>query len=432
VTITDPQDDIAAALRGELHARAARVGQPSAPTLRLEAAVRRDRIRRRGLAGGAAVALIAALATSFTAFDGIHLTTSTAAAAGQPGRSPLFAMSPRGNLVNDANFMADAAARLDAGMTILYANDDGDHVVVIGGAYLPAPSDSRSPRDADSFLVLVGPHKAGAAQLVKSATVGLGEAPTQVFTFVGTFTGDGKSQPYVVLGPLTMNQVDLASGIELSVEGGRVTAQHTGIRTVAATEGVAAGELPGPSTKAAAAHQDAYFSARARLASGTTVDADPAVREVPFGPAEYPLATAYDAVRAAVVDRGRSDGLTNLQLNGPGGDAVADNAVEVVYDVANIARVAPSKIEVNVEWVGQETTAWDSALLDINVPGFPHIQAFVRGLAPGQSDSASPGLARSYVRPAQPLTPSHLPETAQAFGGTPELTTLGGEVEATW
>lgn len=433
MTITDPHDEIAAVLRGELHARAAHLGDPPAPMIRLEAAVRRDRNRRRGLAGCAGLALAAAVATSVTFVGEPHRSDLVAPAAGTAGRSPLFDLPPRGNLVGNASFMAAVSARLDSGTSVLYANDDGTHTVVIGGSYQPATA--TRPVTADMFAVLVGPHGAAAADLKMSSDTGKpASAADQTYTFVGEFTGDGASVPYVVLGPTNMTGVDVASDIAIEVEAGKVEVRHTNVRNVAATEGVAAGEITGPRTIAAAIKMAHSVAFRAKLATGATLDAEPGPYLVadPSGAILNPGSASYDALRAAIVARGRDDGLTDLQFKGPGGDAVTDNAAQAMADVAVFAGVDPSKVHVRAEWVGQETSEWDSALLDITAPGLPHIQAFIRGLAPGRPDSESPSLARSYLRPAQPLIPGHLPTTAQAFGGSPELTTLGPEPAARW
>jgi hypothetical protein len=431
VTFPSPQEDIAEALRSELHARAAHLGQPSAPFVRLEAAVRRDRTRRRSLAGCVGLALIAAIATSVTTVGGTHRTDTLSTAAGNAGMSSLLEMAARGNLVDHTDFMREVSARLGPGAAILFANDDGQHTVVIGVDDQPGAQNHSGAYD--TFTVLVGTHDAKAADLSPSGTVGMSpDNAIDTYTFVGEFTGDGKSAPYVVLGPSNMTEVDIASDIQLGVDGGKLVAKHTDIATVAAKAGAAAGEIPGPSNANAAARLGVYVAFRARLSTGATMEADPDTRTTRAFPGESPTSAAYDSLRTAVVAVGRTDGLTNLQLTGPGGDAVADNVAQVVSDVTRMAGVDASRVDVHVDWVGQETPAWDSALLDIEVPGLPHLQAFVRGLAPGQPDSQSPGLAQSYVRPAQTLTPGRFPETAQVFGGTPELTTLGLGVAAVW
>ena len=432
MTFTDPHDDIANTLRGELHARAAHLVQTPAPFARIETAVHRDRIRRRSLAGCAGVALVAALATSVTTtINGVHRTDSLQAASGSSGRSPLLDMAPRGNLVADATFMQEVAARLGTNTSILYANDDGQHTVVIGGSY---ESDSHEHSAMSSvFTVLVGEHGASVADLRLSDGVSTQSNSTpETYSYVGEFTGTGGSVPYVLLGPIDMTEADIATGIQLTVHGGKLAPQHTGIEALSVQDGAVEGEIADPSTTKAAARIGTYFSIRAKLSNGSTLDADPLTHVVIAQSGANPTSPAYDSLRAAIVSKGRTSGLPNLQLKGPGGDAVTDNAAQVVSDVADIAGVDPGQVEVKVEWVGQETSAWDTALLDIDVRGLPHIQAFVRGLAPGRPDSESPGLAESFVRPAQTLTPSHLPETAAAFGGTPELSTLGAGVVASW
>ncbi|MBR7839236.1 hypothetical protein KDL01_38600 [Actinospica durhamensis] len=432
MTFTDPHEDIADALRGEFHARAAHLAQTPAPFARIEAAARRDRIRRRSLAGCAGVALVAALATSVTTINGVHHTDSLQTAAGTSDRSPLLDLAPRGNLVANATFMQEVATRLGAGMTILYANDDGTHTVVIGAGYQPVAHHG-SGGSSNLFSVLTGAHGASAADLSSSGEVGLASGSAlDAFSYVGVFRGTGGSVPYVVLGPTDMTQADIASGIELTVHGGKLAAEHTALKTVSTQDGAVAGEISDPSTSQAAGHLGAYISFRGQLSTGKTVDANPLIRTELASPSELPTSAVYDALRSAIVAKGRQDGLAHLPLNGPGGDAVTDNAAQVVADIASIAGVDPHEIDVTVDWVGQETSAWDTALLDIDVPGLPHIQAFVRGLAPGQPDSESPGLEQSFVRPAQNLTAGHFPETAAAFGGTPELSTLGQEVVAGW
>jgi hypothetical protein len=432
VTFTDPHEDIADTLRGELHARAAHLAQTPAPFARIEAAARRDRIRRRRLAGFAGVALVAALATSLTTINGVHRSDSLQAAAGTTDKSPLLDLAPRGNLVDNAGFMQKVATRFGADTTILYANDDGTHIVVIGAGYQPVPHQN-SAAPTNLFTVLTGAHGASVADLRPSGGAGLALGPAlDVFSFVGLFSGKGGSVPYVVLGPTDMTQADIASGIQLTVHDGKLVAEHTDIKTVSAQDGVVAGEISDPSTTQAAGRLGAYFSVRGRLSTGTTVEADPLIRTELALAGGFPASATYDALRSAIVSKGQQDGLTHLQLEGPGGDAVTDNAAQVVSDIASIAGVDPSEVDVTVDWVGQETSAWDTALLDIDVPGLPHIQAFVRGLAPGQPDFESPGLAQSFVRPAQTLTAGHFPETAKAFGGTPELSTLGQEVVAGW
>ena len=432
MTFTDPHEDIADALRGELHARAAHLAQTPAPFARIEAAARRDRIRRRSLAGCAGVALVAALATSLTTINGVHHSDSLQTAAGISDRSPLLDLAPRGNLVDNATFMQEVATRLGAGTTILYANDDGTHTVVIGAGYQPA-AHQISAAPSNVFSVLIGAHGASVADLRSNGGFGLTSGATlDAFSYVGMFSGKGGSAPYVVLGPTDMTEADIASGIQITVHGGNLAAEHTDIKAVSTQDGAVAGEISDPSTTQAAAHLGAYLSIRGKLSTGTTVDADPLTRTLLAQPSDLTTSATYDALRSAIVDKGQEDGLVHLQLKGSGGDAVTDNAAQVVSDIASIAGVDPHEVDVTVDWVGQETSAWDTALLDIDVPGLPHIQAFVRGLAPGQPDSESPGLAQSFVRPAQTLTAGHFPETAKAFGGTPELSTLGQEVMAGW
>jgi len=419
-------EDVESALRGELAARVADLSEGPAPLARIDAAARRQQIRRTAVGGaGLVVALALVAATMPTVLADRSGIVPTAAGSESKGESPLLSMAPRGNLVGQVSFMQAVENRL-SGYKILYANDDGQHTVVIAAEYGPMTSNPANANNSElnQFEDLVGGHGATAAQLsTLSAVPNVGTtAPVKTYTFIDTgLTGDA-SMPYVVLGPANLTEAELSTGVKLTVHGGKLVPERTGTKTVAARDGVAAGEIPNASSATKQAQLDRFLTVRATIGNAT-VDANPDARQIPAAAADNPGGPAYDSIREAVVAKGAVNGL-NLLPSGPGGDAVADNVAQVLYDLVNLAGVSTGAVTVHVDWVGRETSAWDSALVDFSAPGLPAIQAFVRGLAPGQSDSESPGLARSYVRPAVALTPGRIPTTAAAFGGTSEFTTI--------
>lgn len=419
-------DDIESALRGELAARAADLSEGPAPLARIGAAARRQRIRRTAIGGaGLVVALALIAATVPTVLADRSGIVPTAAGGESKGQSPLLSMAPRGNLVGQVAFMQAVENRLP-GHTILYANDDGQHTVVIAATYSPKTSSLKNANNTElnQFEDLIGGHGTTAAQLsTLSAGLDLGTtAPVKTYTFIGTgLTGDA-SMPYVVLGPANLTEAELSTGVKLTVHGGKLVPERTGTKTVTARDGVAAGEIPNASSATKQAQLDRFLTVRATIGNAT-VDANPDERQIPAGAADNPDGPAYAGIREAVVSKGATNGLSLLP-SGPGGDAVADNVAQVLYDLVNLAGVSTGAVTVHVDWVGKETSKWDSALVDFSAPGLPEIQAFVRGLAPGQPDSESPGLSQSFVRPAVALTPGRIPTTAAEFGGTSEVTTI--------
>lgn len=425
-TTSTSLDHIESALRGELAARAAHLSERPAPLARIGAAARRQRIRRTAVGSAGLVVALALIGVTVPTILADRCGIVTTAAGGESkGQSPLLSMAPRGNLVGQVAFMQAVENRLP-GHTILYANDDGQHTVVIAASYGPMSSSLTNANsiEVNQFEDLVGGHGTTAAQLSKlSAVPDVGTAaPVKTYTFVDTgLTGDA-SMPYVVLGPANLTEAELSTGIKLTVHGGKLVPERTGTKTVTARNGVAAGEIPNSSSATKQAQLDRFLTVRATIGNAT-VDANPDVRQIPAQVADNPSGPAYDSIREAVVAKGATNGLSLLP-SGPGGDAVADNVAHVLYDLANLAGVSTGAVTVRVDWVGKETSKWDSALVDFSAPGLPAIQAFVRGLAPGQPDSESPGLEQSYVRPAVALTPDRMPTTAAAFGGTSELTTI--------
>lgn len=428
-----PHDDIEALLRGELAGRAGGLSVGEAPYPAVNRAARRDRNRRR-VAAASGFVLAAALAGTLPyAISGSHGSTSVAVA-GAP--SPLLTAPLRGNLAGDSAFVAAAKQRLDTsggssshgntGMTaptgydILYANDDGTHRVVIGAAYNGKYT---------MFAVLVGAHAAPVSALTTSGPTGF-DQPNASFTYLGDFTAAGTSVPFVVLGPTSMTGVEYATGLTLGTANGKLTRERTGIKQAATVNGAAAGEIAATGTDADLVRLGLYTVFRAQL-GGKRIDADPANRTVPALDGDVPGSAPYDAIRSAVAQQGRNAGLS-MSTNSPGGDAVPDNVAMVLLDVANFVAVPLGSIDYHVDWIGHETAQWDSALLDVSVPGLPHVQFFVRGLAAGVPDSASPSLKNSFIRPAVTLTAGHLPETASAFGGSPGPSVIGYELMSTW
>ena len=426
-----PHDDIETLLRGELAGRAGGLFVGEAPYPAVTRAARRDRNRRRVVAASGLVLAAALAGTLPYAIGGSHGSTVVA---GAP--SPLLTEPLRGNLAGDSAFVAAAKQRLDtspapasqgpvgmtapAGYDILYANDDGTHRVVIGAAYNGKYT---------MFAALVGPHVAQASALKAAGFIG-SEKPEPTFTFLGSFTGGGASVPFVVLGPTSMTGVEYATGLTLGNTHGTLTRVRTGIKQAATVNGAAAGEIAVTGTPAEVSRLALFTVFRAEL-GGKYIDADPDGRETPAQPGQIPGSAPYDAIRSAVAQKGREAGLS-MSTNSPGGDAVPDNVAMALVDLANYAAVPFNAVSYHVDWIGHETAQWDSALLDVSVPGLPKLQIFVRGLAAGVPDSASPGLGKSYIRPAVTLTPGHLPETASAFGGTAEPSVVGYELMTTW
>jgi hypothetical protein len=426
-------DDIETLLRGELAGRAGGLSVGDAPYPAVNRAARRDRNRRRAAAASGLVLAAALAGTLPYALSGSHGSTSVAVA-GAP--SPLLTAPLRGNLAGDSAFIAAVKQRLDtspspappgaadmsapAGYNVLYANDDGTHRVAISAAYTGKTT---------LFAVLVGPHGASVSAL-KAGGHGGANGSEATFTYLGAFTGAGASVPFVVLGPTSMTGVEYATGLTLGSVGGKLTSVRTGVEQATTVNGAAAGEIADTGTPAEVERLNILTAFRAEL-GGKHVDVDPVGRDSPALPGEVPGDSAYDAIRSAVAQKGRQAGLS-MSAKSPGGDAVPDNVAVVLVDLAHFAAVPVGSIGYHVDWIGHETAQWDSALLDVSVPGLPKLQIFVRGLAAGVPDSASPGLGQSFVRAAVTLTPGHLPETAAAFGGTREPSVVGYELVATW
>jgi hypothetical protein len=441
-TSTSTHDALESALREELRARTAPLVAPSAPFDRIDAAVRRDRLRRRTVAGtglvlaGALVAVpavLGALPGRSAAADVGGNKGGGGADVSVGGESPLLLQKPRGNLVGDAAFMRSATAVLNQNVdarehaTVLYANDDGTHTVVIGGSY---SSLEGSTSAQNMFAVLVGPHDAKPSELEPDPAAGDSAQPVVSLSFVGEFTGSGKPVPYVVLGPTDLTAVQYATGLDLRDEDGKLTPVRTGVTEVSTADGTAAGEIRDPSSAGAAARLGMLLSFRG-LSGGHTIDLDPSFRTLRYFPVEDASSAPYDAIRQKVANAARLHGI-EVGTRGPGGDEVTDNAAQLLSDLALATGVDPGKVTVSVAWVGRETSNWDSALVELDAPGLPRIQAFVRGLAPGRPDSDAPSLAESFVRVAAPLTSGDLPTTAAAFGGTPEDTTFGADLYQSW
>lgn len=441
--------DIETALRGELSARADSLEAAVPPYTAVRRAVRRDRGRR--LAGAASgLALVAALIVTLTQVLGSASGPMVDPAASAP--SALLTIPTRGNLAADSAFIAAVKWHLDtsndhpahpptdraahgnivptatattSGYSILYANDDGTHRVVIGGEY-----DGRQT----FFAVLIGDHAAAPSALKQSDRIGTPtstSAPDEPLTFIDSFTTNGAPVPFVVLGPTNMTNVEYATGMTLTSSDGRLTVTRSKITQVATVDGAAAGEIPGASTLAEAAWLDTYTVFRAEI-GGRHIDADPFGRMSPAVPGTMPFTPAYKAIMAAVAEKGRAAGL-NMTAESPGGDAVPDNVAAVFLDLARFDSVPISSLTYQVDWIGRETAQWDAALVNVHAPGLPSMQIFVRGLTAGAPDSASPGLARTFIRPAGALEPpGDWPHTAASFGGTPEPATFGEQVMSTW
>jgi hypothetical protein len=431
-------DDIEVALRGALAARAGALAVGDPPHPAVERAVRRDRNRRRaGAVSGLALA-VALAATLPTALGGNGSTAG--AAAGTP--SSLLTAPLRGNLAGDSAFVSAAQRRLDTtadfselplpvtpdskphdvkgALKILYANDDGTNRVVIAATY---------DEGYTFFAALVGRHGAAASALAVKDLGGSKEAD-DTLTYIGDFSTSGGTVPYVVLGPVSMTQVEYATGLSLKAQGNRLVSVRTDVTRVTAADGTAAGEIANTTTVQAAAWMNQYVAFRG-LINGKYVDADPAERRFRPTAANTPLGPAFEAILVAVAQKGRAAGLT-MPTTSAGGDAVPDNAATTLLELADYAAIPLTSIGYQVEWIGRETSDWDAALLDVYAPGLPDMQIFVRGLATGAPDSAAPGLLNSFVRPAVPLTPGHLPETASAFGGTPDHLVFGYVLMTTW
>jgi hypothetical protein len=422
MTATTPIEELEVALRGELNARAVglRAGRP--PVTRIVAAARRDRTRRRSFAGTGFV-LVAALiaATAPAVLGAAHGPGAASAAAGGGGPSPLLTMAPRGDLVRNAAFMQAVEERLP-GERVLYANDDGVHTIVIGA---DAPT-----RPSTLLRTLVGNHDASASQLEAAAgDVGI-DVGAKTYTFVGEFTSTSNKVPLVVLGPMDLAGIEYATGIKLTEQYGKLVPVRTGVKQVAAVDGVAETELADTSALSASGKSSLYFAVRAKLGR-EYVSTTPAIRILAATTAGNIEDADYDPIRAAVVAESKAAGIP-LALKGPEGDALADNVALVLSDVANLAGIAPTHVTAHVAWVGRETPERDSAFVEFSASGLPTFQAFIRGLAPGVPANDSPSLSQSFVRPARPLTQGRFPTTAAAFGGTPEFTTIGGGLFDRW
>lgn len=250
------------------------------------------------------------------------------------------------------------------------------------------------------------------------------------FTFLGEFTGTGGSVPFVVLGPTTMTGIEYSTTPSLEIAKGKITRGRDGITPVTAVDGAAAGEIADPSTTLAAAKLGMFIAFRAEIA-GKYVDVDPLGGATVALPVNAPDGPAQRAIRTAVAEQGEHAGLV-MTTDSAGGDAVPDNVSEVLTDLATFDAVPVSSIHYTIDWIGKETSRWNAAVLDVDAPGLPKVQIFVRGLAFGAPDSASPGMNNSFVRPAVELTPGHVPTTAGAFGGTPEPNVFGYGSATVW
>lgn len=430
---TASPDEIETALRAELRARTAPLAVDEVPFARLEAASRRDRIRRRTLLGTTA-ALALALVAASAAAGALGGGGGTGQMPAGGGGTSLAAIPPRGNLVGDTAFIQAVTEHYLGKSSLLYANDDGTHTVVIGiGGTFPRPWPSKLPGPVPTgLIVLVGPHDAQVGQLTREGPSGVDLTGRTSLTFIGGFHGDGESVPYVVLGPTNMTHVEYATGVQLRDEDGKLVPVRTGVTSAPVTDGVAAGEIQGPTTVDGAFRLSMQLVWRGSTSDGTALNVDSGARGSSLGPEDQPPTDAsYDAIREAVVNKARQDGVIVAE-HGPGGDEVTDNAALVLSDLALLAGVNPGSISYSVDWVGRETAQWDSALIEFDAPGLPKIQAFIRGLAPGRPDSDSPGLDLSYVRPAVPLTAGRFPTTEAEFGGTPEFTTIGKGLLTQW
>ena len=415
-------EEVEAALRGELSARAVGLPAGGPPVPRIVTAVRRDRMRRRTYVGSGFVLVAAIIAAATPAISGAaHGAGVASAAARSGGLSQLLSMAPRGNLVSDTAFMQAAERRL-SGEKVLYANDDGTHTVVIG-------ADTAKQSSAE-FRTLVGGHATSVPQLEAAPGGGEFNQEAKTYTFVSELTAKDAYAPLVVLGPLDLTGIEYATGIRLTEARDRLVPVRTGVKRIEAVDGVAEAELADTDTLHSSSDSGLYFAVRAKL-GGQYVNTSPAVRVLQATPAGNIEDPDYDPVRAAVVAKGESAGIT-LALKGSSGDALADNVALVLSDVANLADVTPSNVTTRIDWVGRETPEWDSALVEFAAPGLPAFQAFIRGLAPGVPDADSPSLTQAFVRPVEPLARGHIPTTAAAFGGTPEFTTIGGGLFERW
>lgn len=435
MTASIPRDDIETALRAELRARTASLAAGEAPLARIETASRRGRVRRRTLFGTAFV--LAAVLAAVPALVGA-LGSGTGPAAGGQGTgnrdTPLFSIPPRGNLLGDAAFIQAVTGQYFAHASLLYANDDGTHTVVIGVADESPPAYlAGNVSDARQFTVLVGPHDAQAGQLTQAAQEIDPAGPAASYTFVGDFDGTGRLVPYVVLGPTNLTKVEYATGIKLRDEDGKLTPVRTGVTSAAVMDGAAAGEIQDSTDVDAAFRLSLLTAWRGSTSNGTVLTLDPSQRTAGAA-AEYDrfLSPPYTAIREAVVHQAHQDGIT-VDEDESGGDEITDLAAEVLFDLMVVANVDPGSISYSVDWVGRDTTQWDSALIEFDAPGLPKIQALILGLAPGQPfPGLSGAIDQAFVRPAVPLTPGHLPATAAQFGGTPENTTIGSWLTTHW
>jgi hypothetical protein len=415
--------EVEATLRGELSARAVGLPAGGSPVPRIATAVRRDRMRRRTYAGTGFVLVAALVAAATPAILGAaHGAGVASASARGAGPSQLLSMSPRGNLVADTAFLQAVETRL-SGDKVLYANDDGTHTVVIAAG-------TTEPSSAD-FRTLVGGHDASVPQLQPATGGGAFSQETKTYTFVGESTAGDAHVSLVVLGPMDLTDIEYATGIRLAqTQSSLLMPVRTGVRRLKAADGVAETELADTEAPNSSSGSGLYFAVRVKLGKQYVVTS-PTVRVLPTSRAGNIEDPDYDPIRAAIVAKGASAGIT-LALKGSTGDALADNVALVLSDVANLADVTPSDVTTRVDWAGRETPEWDSALVEFAAPGLPAFQAFIRGLAPGVADGDSPSLAQSFVRPVGPLTRGHLPTTAVAFGGTPEFTTIGGGLFERW
>jgi hypothetical protein len=415
-------EEVEAALRGELSARAVGLPNGGPPMPRIVTAVRRDRMRRRTYTGAGFVLVAALVAATTPAILGAAQGAGVASAAARgAGPSQLLSMPPRGNLAGDAAFLRAVETRL-SGDKVLYANDDGTHRVII--------SADTTKQSSTDFRTLVGDHDASVPQLEPATGGGEFSQEAKTYAFVGEPTAGEAHAPLVVLGPMDLTGIEYATGMRLAEARGELVPARTGTRRISAVDGVAETELAGTEVLNSASDSGLYFAMRAKLGKQYVVTS-PSVRALPETPAGNIEDPGYEPVRAAIVAKGELAGMT-LALKGSSGEALADNVALVLSDAANLADVTPSNVATRVDWVGRETPEWDSALVEFAAPGLPVFQAFIRGLAPGVADGDSPSLAQSFVRPVEPLTRGHIPTSAAAFGGTPEFTTIGGGLFERW
>ena len=420
--------DIEEALRAELTARAETAQLRPDFQATVERGIGRDRVRRR-VAGGSTLALLmtTAVAASVILHGGAP-TRTPANPSIDMSRFPLLQIPTRGSLAHDREFVADATrvgrAQLakavanntfgpidPASFRLLYAGDDGVlRYVVVGGIFNdPHATREQSSSATSIYDVLIGPSGASAAALQPQVLPGSSEGET-AFALVGDSAGPGKPTPLIVLGLTQMTDIQYSTGVSLDKT---LKTRRTGIpmRTV---DGAAIGEIPG-TTSAFTAYGYAQGTAfKATLNGHTTYNmesSDSTPTWVSDAMSTDPaIVAAHQGVKDLLVQKASDAG---MRLDAQ--DALVLSTGMALDDLALAAHVSIADVHVTLAWIGPESPGVGAAVLDVTVPGFPALQAFIEGTV---GNSAKGGDVQSpliRIAPSQHAGP--VPTTRAQFTG---------------